>query len=121
MSAPTAAEIKARYPALATIPDATVEFAIEDALPWFDEARWGGFFAQGFAAFVAHTLVVDSAAAKNPAAASGPVAEKKVGDVSVKYAPLTLSKPSDAAFATTTYGLRYLQLRRFVGLGALAV
>lgn len=121
MATPTTAEIKARYPALASIPDATVNAAIADAVPWFDEARWGAFYSQGFAAFVAHMLVQDQAAAKGQAGASGPVSKKKVGDVEVDYSTPTAAKAQDALFMTTVYGQRYLQLRRMVGTGAIAV
>lgn len=121
MSAPTASEIKARYPALASVSDATVNIAIADAEPWFDAERWGAFYAQGVAAFVAHMLTADQAAAKNASAAAGPIQSKKVGDVQVAYAPTAYRKDTDATFATTIYGQRYLQLRRLVGMGAVAV
>lgn len=122
MTAPSASDIKARYPALSDISDPTVSVAIADAAPWFDEQRWGSFYAQGVAAFVAHTLTADKAAAKSASGgASGPVVEKKVGDVVIKYSPTSYRKDTDASFATTIYGQRYLQLRRMVGMGAVAV
>jgi hypothetical protein len=122
MTTPTASEIKTRYPALASISDPAVDLAIADAVPWFDVSRWGSFYAQGFAAFVAHMLTADQAAAKSASGgAAGPVIEKKVGDVGIKYAPTAYRKDTDAQFATTIYGQRYLQLRRMVGMGAVAV
>lgn len=122
MTAPTSSEIKQRYPAFASVPDATIQMAVGDALPWFDEIRWGDFYAQGVAAFVAHMLAQDQASAKSSSAGSaGPVAMKKVGDVQVQYAIPTFSKATDSFYASTPYGQRYLQLRRLVGLGAVAV
>lgn len=122
MATPTAAEIKARYPALVTIPDATVDVAIGDAVPWFDVCRWGAFYAQGFAAFVAHMLTVDKAnAAGGASGAAGPVSSKAVGDVSVSYATPTDVTTGDAYYMRTGYGQRYLVLRRMVGTGAVAV
>jgi hypothetical protein len=123
MATPTAADIKARYPELATIPDATVNVAIEDAVPWFSECRWGAFYAQGFAAFVAHMLTVDKAAAAGggSSGAAGPVSQKSVGDVSVSYATPSDVTSGDAYYMRTAYGQRYLQLRKMIGQGAMAV
>lgn len=121
MATPTAAEIKARYPALSTIADPVIEVAIADAVPWFDADRWGAFYAQGFAAFVAHMVVADQrAAAGNAAGASGLMTSKKVGDVEVQYAAPAVSI-ADVAFASTSYGQRYLQLRRLIGIGGISV
>lgn len=121
MTTPTAAEIKARYPELAGIADPTVNIAIADAVPWFNETRWGGFYAQGFAAFVAHMLTVDKRTAAGAQAQAGPVQAKSVGDASVSYAAPQFTKATDAFYATTAYGQRYLQLRRLAGMGAVAV
>lgn len=118
----TPADIKARYPEMASFTDPQIQIVITDAVPWFDVDRWGGFYEQGVAAFVAHTLTVDKrTAAGGGNAASGPQSQKSVGDVSVSYAVPQFTKPTDAFWATTGYGQRYLQLRRLVGLGALAV
>lgn len=121
MTTPTAAEIKARYPELAGIAGPTVNLAIADAEPWFDVTRWDSFYAQGFAAFVAHMLTVDKKTAAGGQATAGPQQAKSVGDASVSYTAVQFRNPTDAFFATTTYGQRYLQLRRLVGMGALAV
>ncbi len=122
MATPTPADIKTRYPAFAAVADATIQLAITDAVPWFDVCRWDTFYAQGFAAFVAHMLTADQAAALGKATgAGGALASKKVGEVEVRYQPIATMKPSDAFFATTIYGQRYLQLRKLVGAGAVAV
>lgn len=122
MATPTVAQIKARYPELASIPDATVQLAIDDAVPWFDVDRWGSFYAQGFAAFVAHMLTVDKTAATGGAGGtSGPVSSKTVGDASISYATPTDISQGDAYYMRTAYGQRYLMLRKMVGTGAIAV
>lgn len=120
MTTPTVSQIKARYPELDSTADEVVQLVIDDAVPWFDEVRWGTFYLQGFAAFVAHMIAMDKRAAAGGQAAAGPVQSKSVGDVSTAYASVQW-KASDAMFATTPYGQKYLQLRRLVGLGALAV
>lgn len=119
MTTPTAADIKARYQELASVADPTINLAITDAVPWFDETRWGSFYAQGFAAFVAHMVTFDTKTSS--AGASGAVQSKSVGDVSVSFAQLQFKKPTDAFWASTKYGQRYLELRRLVGIGAVAV
>lgn len=122
MATPTVAEIKARYPALASIPDPTVQIAIDDAACMFNEARWGCLYAQGLAAYVAHQLTVEQrAAAGGSAAAAGPMTAKRVGEVQYSYAAGQFTKATDAFYATTAYGQKYLQLRRLAGIGAAAV
>jgi Protein of unknown function (DUF4054) len=121
MATPTAADVKQRYPELASIPDATVNLSIGDAVPFFDEERWGAFFAQGFCAFVAHQLTANARAATGAQATAGPVASKAVGSVSIAYQAGETLRATDAYYASTAYGQRYLQLRRLVGVGALAV
>lgn len=121
MATPTASDVKQRYPELIGISDSTVNLAIADAVPFFDEARWESFFAQGFCAFVAHQLRANERAAAGGGTASGPVVSKTVGDVSVSYQAGAALRTGDAYYAATPYGQRYLQLRRIVGLGAVAV
>lgn len=113
----TPTQFKARYPEFSTTLDATIQLVIDDAAPWFDVPRWGDFYDQGVAAWVAHTLTVNK---KPTTGASGAVSGKSVGDVSVNYAAPQL-RAADAFYASTAYGVRYMQLRRLVGMGALAV
>lgn len=121
MAAPTVAEVKARVPALATVADPTIQLAIDDAACLFNEVRWGCYYAQGVACYVGHIVLTEQKAASGTAAAAGPVTGKRVGDVQVNYATAVFTKATDAFFATTPYGQRYMMLRRLVGIGALAV
>lgn len=122
MATPTPANIKTRYPALVGIPDGAIQLAINDAVPMFDEARWGGWFDQGFAAYVAHMVLADqNLNAGQSAQQVGVLLSKKVGDVQVNYAQPSGITARDAFFAGTTYGQRYLQLRRLVGSGGMAL
>ena len=121
MSAPSPSDVKLRYPEFTSTSDDVVGMVIGDAFPFFDEERWGSFYLQGYCAFVAHQLTVNARAAAGAAAASGPVQTKTVGDVSVTYQGGETLRATDSYFATTSYGQRYLQLRRLVGAGALAV
>ena len=121
MTIPTAEDVKQRYPELTATTDGVINMAIGDAVPFFDQERWGSFFAQGFCAFVAHQVRRNENAAAGGGAVAGAIASKTVGDVSVSYQAAALLRAGDAYYATTHYGQRYLQLRRIVGLGAIAV
>ncbi|MCL2829845.1 MAG: DUF4054 domain-containing protein [Betaproteobacteria bacterium] len=120
MANPRLEDFRVRFPEFDGAGDPQVAQAIEDALPWLDAARWGAFYEQGWAALAAHFLVGDSAAKGK----SGPLLAanlKKVGEVQIGLATPNYRTPDDAWLASTTYGQRFIALRRMAGLGAIAV
>lgn len=90
----TSAQLKALVPALSTVDDTIIDAQIALADPHFDVERWGDFYAEGLACWVAHNLTIGS-----------------VGDATkLKQIP---SNP----YMRTTFGQRYQYLVDQVGMG----
>lgn len=122
MVALTVASFQARFPEFASVSNARVQLFIDAATPYFDVARWGETLDEGMAYRVAHELKMsDATAAGKVAGVSGLAASKSVGGVSVSYAAASGLKHTDVYWMGTSYGQRYLQLRRIAGFGAVAV
>lgn len=121
----TPSAIKARFPEFTSETDAFIQIHLDDAVLDLDETRWGDLYAQGVAYLTAHLLVSAKRRAANTGAvpAAGAVASKSVGDVSISYASSGRVDNSVGAveYNSTTYGQRYLTLRRMVGTGAYVV
>ncbi|KAA2237676.1 DUF4054 domain-containing protein [Salinarimonas soli] len=91
-----------------------------------DAARWGDLAEDGIALLAAHHVVLArqalAAASKRggvPGVAAGVVSGKSIDKVSVSYDTGSAAVEGGAHFNLTTYGTRYLQLARMMGLGGL--
>lgn len=121
-TAPTTADLKARYPAFAAVADVVVEAVLADTFIDVGESWIEAHRAPAMLALAAHWLQTQGA---NASAESvmltggiGTVTEMRAGDTSLKFA-----NPSDAgngagtgtgsasAFSSTPYGRRFLELR----------
>ncbi len=86
-------------------------------------SRWGSSLDFGTALFVAHHLAIaarDQAAALAggiPGAVSGPVTAKSAGPVSSAHDTAAVTMTDGAFWNATTYGVRFLQLSRYMGAG----
>jgi hypothetical protein len=119
----TAAEFKSRFPAFASEPNARVDSYFARAVPYFDVERWGGFYSDGVAGWVAHNIVLDNAAERDSTTDpdTGDVTEKHVGPVGMSRDSQLMNKQADNPYYSTKYGQRYLRLARLVGAGGTAV
>lgn len=123
----TPTSFKTRFPQFAAEDDDRIQFFIDDADPFFDVCRWGGFYEVGIANFVAHELVVanaDAAAAAAGGASAGMsnnTTTKKVDMVQVTRDATLLQAEANDPYMRTVYGQRYVELRDQVGMGAVAV
>lgn len=116
-TAPTPADLKARFPAFAAVPDAVVETALDEAAlqvdeTWVSEAD----FRLGRLLLAAHILTLDGqgTGAEAEAAAAG-----ASGFRVMKSGQLTLERFGNAqggqdggVLASTSYGKRFLDLLR---------
>jgi Protein of unknown function (DUF4054) len=116
----TPAEFKAIIPALSgETPDA-VNAAIALATPWFNLDRWGAFYSEGLANWVAHTIVTSKPGFAATLAGDGAQTDKQVGSVRVGRSAKLLERQADDPFMTTGYGRRYRYLAKLAGMGAVA-
>lgn len=121
----TPTTFKARFPEFSTTSDAVVQMHLNEAEEMLDEARWANLYDIGCGYYVANNLqmakIAAAAALATPTVvAGGFVTSVKVGDVAYTVAPTT-----DSAGASTApvgpYGLKYKELARLVGKGAVAL
>jgi len=120
MAALTVEAFRVRYPEFtaAVAPDGQVQVAIDDAVPWLSEARWGRFYLQGLAALAAHFLKGSIAAGGGMSGAAAALTSKKAGDITLTYAAPAAGTAEDVWLASSLYGQRFLALRRLAGMGA---
>lgn len=105
------------------------EFALaENIQTWLNVAatmhdanRWGELLDIGTYLYVAHNLAINKVGAAGGGMASGPVTSRRVDTVSVSTDPSIGSHRGAGHFNLTTYGVRYAELRRLVGMGAVAL
>ncbi len=119
----TAAEFKARFPQFTSETDARVLAVIALAAPYFDVTRWGAFYTDGLANWVAHTIVVDNSEATQSTSvvdADDATTETFGPITTARHTELVMAAAKDP-YLRTTYGRRYAQLRRLAGMGGVMV
>ena len=94
----TASQLKAIVPALEAVSDAIVDAQILMSDAYFDVTRWGDFYAEGLACWVAHNLTVGS----------------------VSDATMLKQIPANP-YVRTVWGQRYLFLVDQIGMGGMVV
>lgn len=118
-TAPTPADVKARFPAFAAVPDAAIQGALDEAAlqvdeTWVSEAD----FRLGRMLLAAHILTLDGlgTGAESEAAANGASGFKRMksGQFEVERFDTAGTVPggSDGVLGTTSYGRRFLELQR---------
>jgi hypothetical protein len=119
----TPSEFKAIFPQFTAETTERVQAFLDLAVPYFNVERWGDFYSEGLANFVAHSIVVGNyeAAQSTSIANANDVSSKTVGALSVSRDGTLLNWQAKDPFMRTTYGQRYAYLRRKIGLGGFAV
>lgn len=110
----TAAQLIRALPPLSAVDPAVLEAYIGLADPWFDVDRWGAFYAEGLANWVANEIVLNG---QPLSADDGLEVSRSVGDTSYSlHSGLVERQAADRALRTR-YGQRYRQLAEMVGAG----
>lgn len=119
----TPSEFKASFPdgEFNSLDTVYIQKFLDKADPFFDVERWGDFYSEGLANFVAHKIVLSKARAANALQADGGnVTEEHVGAVGQSMDSQLLNKQADETCLLTGYGREYVRIRRMVGVGGLA-
>lgn len=117
-SPPTVSDFKTRFPQFATVPDATVQAILDEAIPqvgdtWLERDRTPGVLH-----LTAHLMAsqgIGVAAPGGGSAVTGAVKRRKVGDVEVEFAGTPGSAGATglaAYYMSTTYGAEFYRLMR---------
>lgn len=120
----TPADFKIRYPEFDSIPDARVQFMLDDAALEVSEARWDTLYEKGSMLLAAHFLQLDlnrQETEDDDSSEEGNLASKSIGDVSYSFAKAASESTSDDWYLQTSYGTEYLRLKKRVGMGIVAV
>ena len=108
-------------------PDAAVSMWITTAGLLLNADRWSELIDIGTGLFVAHNLTVsarDQVAAQSgaiPGQASGIMASKAVDKVSASYDTAAIQLDNGGYYNSTSYGIRLLQMARWVGAGGVQI
>jgi hypothetical protein len=107
--------------------DDSVNMFIGIAGGLLNAGRWGAQLDYGTSLFVAHHLILmarDNATARAggiPGTVQGVITSKSVDKVAVGYDAKSVSLTDGAFWNMTTYGIRFLQLARYMGTGPVQV
>ena len=116
-SPPTVADFKTRFPQFASVPDATVQAILDEAVPQVGETWLERDRTPGVLHLVAHLMASQGIGVIAPgggSAVTGAVKRRKVGDVEVEFAGVGGSAGGAfvAAYNTTSYGIKFLEYLR---------
>lgn len=114
-------QFKERYPQFKDMDITEIQRVIDDADPHFNKCRWGNFYEQGLAAWVAHEITVSQGPIDTGDGSLTARTSKTIGEVSVTYGETALARSAKNPYMRTVYGQKYLYLARLVGMGAVAV
>jgi hypothetical protein len=115
---PTVADFKTRFPQFASIPDATVQAILDEAIPQVGETWLERDRTPGVLHLTAHLIASQGIGVTVPGggpAVTGAVKRRKVGDVEVEFAGTAGSAGATglaAYYLSTSYGNVFYQLLR---------
>lgn len=114
---PTAADLKARFPAFNSVSNNTVEAALSEAARMVDESWTEGDFKPARMYYAAHLMVLDGLGDSKEAKISGLVLSGltsiKIANLGVGFAkPKEGSSKALSTLMTTSYGQRFVDLLR---------
>jgi len=106
----TPTNFKVRFPEFNSVDDARIELFIEDATTTVNANCPNSDLMITY--LTAHLLTVGTQSTDGDSSTIKGVASESVGDVSVSYANTSRTNPNDDFYTGTTYGVRYLDLRK---------
>lgn len=121
-TAPTAADLKARFPAFAAVDDAVIDGALTEAVRRVDETWPEEDFATGRLLYAAHVLAMDGHGAGVEAEAmaegAGLYKRRKAGGSEIEFADgVAGSGAVSGELGSTSYGRRFKALARALFAG----
>lgn len=120
----TPADFKMQFPEFAAIDDARVQFWINKSATYIGPNEWGTFYNDGVAYWVAHQIAFGAQNAANQAAdlSEAGAIMLKAGDTAIQFSDkVALAKLTGDSYLNTEYGQYFLQLRRTIGFGMVAL
>lgn len=107
-TAPTAADLKSRFPVFAPVADATITAALNDAARMVDETWTEDDFAPARMLYAAHLMTMDGLGKTTEAQLQG-FSKLSIGPLSLERAAQD-TQPGD--LKSTSFGRRFIEMRR---------
>jgi hypothetical protein len=106
--------LKARYPAFADVPTATIQYWLTDAERFVDDSWTEGDYAAGLMAMAAHNMALAGLGTEAAATADLPagVTSFKSGALSVQFSEDAANDRTTGSLSSTRYGAEFAMLRR---------
>jgi hypothetical protein len=116
-------------PAKAQISPSSIAYWLNIAYKMLNASRWDDpdIYALGLETFAAHHVVLEVLAQRDmdmagvPGLATGVIAGKSVGDVSISYDTGSVLEMDAGHWNATLYGKRFIHLARMIGMGPIQV
>lgn len=116
------ASFKVRFPEFASESDPRIQLFIDDSVIILNSVYWGEKYDLGLSYLTAHYLTLaNRSEAGSISSGGGAVASRNVDGVAVTYTTAQPANESDAYYLTTTYGQRYLALRKTLAVAAVSI
>ena len=112
------ASFKTRFPEFAAESDPRIQLFIDDSVIILNSTYWGEKYNLGLYYLTAHYLVLANKSEAGSITSKGALASRTVDGTSVNYNRVTPTDESDSYYAYTTYGQKYLALRKTLGVPA---
>lgn len=112
------ASFKVRFPEFSAESDSRIQVFIDDSVVLLNSVYWGTKYDLGLYYLTAHYLALANKSEAGSITSNGQISSRSVDGASVGYSHPTPANESDAYYASTSYGQRYLALRRNLGVPA---
>ena len=106
----TPADIKLRFPEFATVDDARIQLFIDDATDTVNTKCHNSDLMVAY--LTAHLLTLGTQTEAGDTTPIQTIASESVGDVSRSFGGTTSASSNDNFYTGTSYGMRYLDLRK---------
>lgn len=115
------ASFKIRFPEFDSVADARIQLFIDDAVIVLNSVYWGDKYDLGLHYLTAHLLTLGTKTEAGSSTSVGAIASRAVDGASVAYTNVQPTDVGDAYYMSTSYGQRYLALRKTLGVAACVI
>ena len=112
------ASFKVRFPEFVSVVDARIQVFIDDAVIILNEVYWGLKYDLGICYLAAHYLSLANKTEAGSTTSNNAISGRAVDGVSVSFSTPTPENQGDAYYSATSYGQRYLAMRKTLGVPA---
>lgn len=117
----TPTSFKVRFPEFAAVADARIQLFIDDSVLSLNEVVWGTKYDLGLDYLTAHYLVLGEKSSAGNTGSNNETSSQAVDGTSVSYNTAPVDSIADSYYTSTSYGQRYLALRKSLGAPACVI